>query len=96
MQIKILDDAEYDIENGIYFYETQSKGLGRYFLDTILADIDSLLIYAGIHIKIRGYYRLLSKRFPFAIYYKIENEIVKVYAILDCRQNPTWLEIRLK
>jgi hypothetical protein len=41
--IEILDDAEQDIENGIRFYESQKQGLGRYFLDTILADIDSCL-----------------------------------------------------
>jgi len=96
MIIKVLDEAEKDIENGIYFYEAQNKGLGRYFLDTIMADIDSLLIYAGIHIKIKGYYRLLSKRFPFSIYYKIKDETIYIYAVLDCRQNPSWLEIRLK
>ena len=96
MTIEILDDAERDIENGIHFYEAQQQGLGRYFLDTILADIDSLIIYAGIHVEIRGYYRHLSKRFPFAVYYKIVNDVVKIYAILDCRQNPSLIEIRLK
>jgi len=63
MTIKLLDEAEKDIENGIYFYDAQNQGLGRYFLDTIMADIDSLLIYGGIHIEIRGYHRLLSKRY---------------------------------
>ena len=96
MTIKLLDEAEKDIENGIYFYEAQNQGLGHYFLDTIMADIDSLLIYGGIHIEIRGYHRLLSKRFPFAIYYKIKNEVIYVYAVLDCRQDPSWLEIRLR
>ena len=95
MTIEILDDAEQDIENGIRFYESQKQGLGRYFLDTILADIDSLIIYAGIHVTIRGYYRHLSKRFPFAIYYKVINDTIYVYAVLDCRQNPKWIEIRL-
>ena len=69
MQIKILDEAEKDIAIGISFYEAQKDGLGRYFLDSILSDIESLHIYAGIHIIISDYYRLLSKRFPFSIYY---------------------------
>jgi len=93
--IEVLDEAEDDIANGIHFYESQSQGLGAYFLDTILADIDSLYIYAGIHVQISGYYRLLSKRFPFSIYYKIKNTTAYVYAVLDCRQNPSWLESRL-
>ena len=37
INIEILDDAEDDIANGIYFYESQNQGLGAYFLDTILA-----------------------------------------------------------
>jgi hypothetical protein len=95
MKIEILDEAENDIANGIRFYESQSVNLGHYFLDSILSDIDSLYLYASIHIKIDGYYRLLSKRFPFAIYYKVNNDIVYVYAILDCRQHPSWIDTRL-
>jgi hypothetical protein len=67
MTIKILDEAEKDIAIGISFYESQKDGLGRYFLDSILSDIESLHIYADIHIIISDYYRLLSKRFPFYI-----------------------------
>lgn len=32
--------------------------------------------------------RILSKRFPYAIYYRIENGVLIVYRILDCRRNP--------
>ena len=47
------------------------------FLDSLNLDIESLKIYAGIHsIQFGKYHRLLSKRFPFAVYYRIkENEI---------------------
>ena len=69
MTIKILDEAEKDIAIGMAFYESQKDGLGKYFLDSILSDIESLHIYAGIHIVISDYYRLLSKRFPFSMYY---------------------------
>jgi len=87
--IQILDEAEIDIENGMNFYESQGDNLGSYFLNSILSDIESLHIFAGIHIKIDDYYRLLSKRFPYSIYYKIKNDKVLIYAILDCRQDPS-------
>lgn len=35
---------------------------------SIFSDIDSLQLYAGIHLKAFGYFRLLSKRFPYAVY----------------------------
>ena len=95
MKIEILDEAEKDIAIGISFYESQKEGLGKYFLDSILSDIESLHIYAGIHIIISDYYRLLSKRFPFSIYYKIIDNVIYVYAILDCRQNPPSITKRL-
>ena len=88
MQIIILDIAETDIENGFDFYEKQALGLGNYFLDSIYSDIDSLMFYSGIHSKHFGFYRALSKRFPFAIYYKIKKENVIIYSIFDYRSNP--------
>jgi len=95
MRIELLDSAEEDLLDGFKFYERQSKGLGNYFLESLFSDIDSLHIYAGIHAIHFGYNRMLSKRFPFAIYYKPDKEIIKVYAILDCRQNPAWIRNRL-
>ena len=95
MTIKILDEAEKDIEIGISFYASQKDGLGKYFLNSILSDIESLHIYAGIHIVISDYYRLLSKRFPFSIYYKIKENIIYIYAVLDCRRDPNSIAKRL-
>lgn len=96
MKVQILDEAEQDLIDGYRFYEIQGEGLGDYFLDSLFADIDSLQLYAGIHAQNFNYHRLLSKRFPFAIYYRIEKEVVQVYAVLDCRQDPARIRDRLR
>ena len=67
MKMRILDSASQDLIKGFDFYEKQEAGLGSYFIDSLFADIDSLLVYAGIHPIHFEYYRMLSKRFPFAI-----------------------------
>lgn len=95
MRVQILDEAQRDLVEGYRFYEGQGEGLGDYFLDSLFSDIDSLQFYAGIHPVYFGYNRLLSKRFPFAIYYRVENEMVRVYAVLDCRREPSWTRTRL-
>jgi len=95
MRIEFLDSAEDDLLDGFEFYERQSKGLGNYFLESLFSDIESLHLYAGIHSIHFGYYRLLAKRFPFAIYYRSDKEIIRVYAILDCRRNPASIRNRL-
>jgi plasmid stabilization system protein ParE len=96
MRIELLDQAERDLIEGYRFYEDQGVGLGSYFLTNLYADIESLRIYAGIHRKpYKDYFRLLSHRFPFAVFYKIEENTVFVYAILDCRRSPAWIRQRL-
>jgi len=96
VKIQILPGAEQDLIDGFHFYELQRAGLGRYFFDTLASDIDSLEFFYGIHPMVFGQYRLLSKRFPFAVYYRIENETVRIYAVLDCRKNPAWMRDRLQ
>ena len=96
MKIEILDEAEEDLIEGFQFYESREQGVGSYFLDCIFSDIDSLLLFAGIHQIVYGYYRSLSKRFPFAIYYDVVGELIRVHAGLDCRRNPSWTRKRLR
>jgi len=96
MKIQILASASQDLIDGYWFYEKQSEGVGSYFLDSLYSDIDSLIISAGIHpIYFHKYHRLLSKRFPFAIYYKIEIDKILVSAVLDCRKDPSWVRKKL-
>jgi hypothetical protein len=49
MRIEILSEAQDDIVAGAKFYERRRAGLGEYFLNSLYSDIDSLLLYAGIH-----------------------------------------------
>ncbi len=95
MQVKILAGAEQDLTDGYYFYERQSSGLGTYFIDSLYADIDSLAYFGGIHRIVFKHHRLLSNRFPFAVYYKIVENVVLVTSVLDCRRKPSWTRQRL-
>lgn len=81
--------AEADLLEGYVFYERQQTGVGDYSLDSVYADIDALALYAGIRPKPDGrLHRSLAERFPFAIYYELNDDVATVVAILDCRQNP--------
>lgn len=96
MKIEILSVAMRDIRIGQQFYEQQQEGLGVYFLDSLFSDIDALLLYAGIHQQFFGYFRALSKRFPYAIYYRLNGDVVQVWRVLDCRQNPSHISNTLR
>jgi hypothetical protein len=96
MKILLTNEAEIHIANSLNFYGSQKEGLGTYFLDSISSDIESLHIYYGIHNKIKNYHRVLSKRFPYAIYYKYDQSTIYIYAVLDCRSNPQNVDYVLK
>ena len=95
MNIVITESAADDIAEGYLFYEEQTSGLGDYFESSILADMRSLVIYAGIHeIHFCIYFRKIASRFPRAIYYTIDGENIEVHAVADTRRNPALIQIR--
>jgi plasmid stabilization system protein ParE len=95
MTILILPSARDDLSDGIDFYERQQEGLGDYFLESLFSDIESLQLYAGTHPKQFGLHRLMSKRFPFAIYYDQEGNAARIWAVLDCRRDPDAIHKKL-
>ena len=71
-RVIFLEEASYDLETGKEFYESKESGIGFYFATSLLSDISSLLLYPGVHPTFFGFFRMLSKRFPFAIYCDIQ------------------------
>jgi plasmid stabilization system protein ParE len=96
VKIVIQSSALADLADGYEFYEQNEPGLGGYFLDSLYSDIDSLQLYAGIHASHFGkYYRLLSRRFPYGVYYQIEGDAIVIRAVLDLRRRPKWIKNHL-
>jgi plasmid stabilization system protein ParE len=88
MKTQVLRSAMEDLAAGRRFYDRQEIDLGDYFFDSLFAEIDSLALYAAIYTVHFGFHRLLEKRFPYAVYYKMTDDKVLVYRVLDCRRNP--------
>ncbi|GBE05979.1 hypothetical protein BMS3Abin10_01620 [bacterium BMS3Abin10] len=90
-----LKEVAVDLEEGRLFYDEKEQGVGDYFFDSLISDLESLKLYAGIHSKRFGFHRMFSKRFPFAIYYEIDKDIASVVAVLDMRSHPSWIRGKL-
>lgn len=94
--IEISGRAYQDLANGAAFYERQSRGVGRYFISCLEVDIEGLKVTAGIHREAyANYHRLISRVFPYAIFYVFSEESVEIRAVVDCRRNPKWIRKRL-
>ena len=97
MKLEILDRARDDLIEGYHFYEDMEAGLGDYFLACLYSVIEGLKGHAGIHPQpYRHYHRALSRRFPFAVFYKMDGSTVRVHAVVDCRRKPSWIRQHLK
>jgi plasmid stabilization system protein ParE len=96
VRVRLLDLAGADLIDGYRFYEIQAAGVGEYFFNTLSGEIKTLGQYAGIHQRVFGYYRMLSRRFPYAIYYTMAGDEVQVWRVLDCRRDPRWVGNQLK
>ena len=88
-------EARLDLFEASRFYDRQSAGLGDYFLNCVLEDLERLEGYAGIHERCGNYLRILSNRFPYMICYHIVDETVHIVAILNCRQSNDTIRKRL-
>lgn len=96
IKVRISEDAIQDLNDGFSFYEAQQTGLGDYFAACLRADIDGLRFSGGIHpVLYRDYHRLLSRVFPFGVFYTLDGDTATLWAVVDLRKDPAWIWRRL-
>ena len=94
-KVVVLAEAAEDIEQARGFYDAQELGIGDYCADLLVADIESLALYHGIHSRFSGFYRMLAGRLPFGIYYRVTETESQIFAVLDLRRDPNWIRKEL-
>lgn len=89
IRLIIRPEAEHDLNEAYRWYERQFKGLGLEFIICIDATLSVIQrtpkIFPMIHKDIR---RALIRRFPYGIFYLLEQDKVIVLAFLHSRRNP--------
>ena len=90
-RVVVLAEATEDLEAARKFYDAREAGVGDYCITSLLADIESLALYHGIHWRQHGCFRMLASRFAFGIYYLEAAQETRVVAVLDLRRKPSWI-----
>lgn len=89
LEVRLRQEAEEDLADAAGWYEEQRQGLGHEFLDEILTMLsriaDTPLIYPSVH---RNTRRAIIHRFPFGIYYRVEDTNIVVVAVMHGSRNP--------
>jgi len=83
MKVRILRSALEDLSNGRRFYGRRAQRSAHIFSIAYFRD-RFLVLYAGIPKIHLGHHRLLARRFPFAIYYRVIADEAVVFRVLDC------------
>lgn len=88
-EVRLREEAEDDLAEASSWYERQLPGLGKEFLDTVLTSLEFISEnpnqYPEIHKNVK---RALLPRFPFGIYYRIEDKFILVFAVMHGSRNP--------
>jgi plasmid stabilization system protein ParE len=88
-KFRILSAASRDLTNAVEYYETQSCGLGRDFLDEFENTVSRVCRFPDAWASVSpGLRRCLMRRFPYAVFYSRNNEEIIISGVADLRMNP--------
>ncbi len=88
-ELIIRPEAEVELAEAFDWYEEQVRGLGSEFLIAVDAAVHALarnpLQFAEIH---KGVRRSLLRRFPYGVFYFLDDERIIVIAFFHVKRNP--------
>ena len=89
LPVFVRPEAAQDIEEAASWYEEQSRGLGREFLEEVDRSLQRIAeqpeLYPSVH---RGIRRALIHRFPFGVFYGVEADSIVVVAVMHGSRDP--------
>ncbi|HWZ74100.1 MAG TPA: type II toxin-antitoxin system RelE/ParE family toxin [Casimicrobiaceae bacterium] len=81
--------AAAEVEEAFSWYEQQRPGLGEEFLDVVDEALREIAAYPLRQaVLFRDMRRLLLKRFPYAVFYRVYPGTIAVVACMHARRNP--------
>ena len=85
-----------DVEAAFNWYEAEEPGLGTEFIDELRAAYGRIAEGPFRYQELRsGVRRALTRRFPYAIYFSVEGEVIVVLAVLHARRDPAEWQRRI-
>ena len=81
--------ADLDVEATFQWYENEMPGLGLEFLDELRSAYDRIVQGPLKYQELRsGIRRTLLRRFPYAVYFAVEADVIVVLAVLHAHRDP--------
>ncbi len=89
MKLELSTTARTELAETLDYYESQQLGLGSQFLDEFEHTLDRIKTYPEGWTKIDAvFHRCLTRKFPYAIIYSIEGDVVQIAAVMNLHRKP--------
>ena len=89
MKVSLSKEAQTDALAAYHWYEERSPGLGAEFRLSLDATIHRIsthpFVYPEQH---RGLRHTLVRRFPYAVYFRVSEDIILVVAVIHAKRHP--------
>lgn len=97
MKIKFLQEAQFELDEAVDFYNQELPGLGDRFLQEVLNAIERIVQFPNAwHPLSANTRRCQTRVFPYGlIYSEVEDEIL-IIAVSNLHRNPTHWQDRVK
>jgi toxin ParE1/3/4 len=87
--VEISDEAEVDLENSYQYYAEESQNLAESFFKQISSGLEVVKKNPGsFPFAYKDVRKFVVKKFPFVIYYQLNESVIRVIAIFHTSRNP--------
>ena len=96
MKYTFHPEAQYELNQAVYFYEDQQSMLGLEFLEEVYSTIQRIIEFPKAFSKqSKNTRKCLTNRFPFAVIYQDKKEEIFIAAIAHLARKPGYWKERL-
>ena len=89
MKLVLDPEANAEMREAALFYEECREGLGQEFLDAVKMAFDQVARHPAMWRRLRGRFRrCLVQRFPYAVIYALESDVIYVAAVMHLKRKP--------
>jgi len=97
MKITFLEEAQFELDQGIEYYNSESPDLGGYFLQEILNTIDRIASFPNAwHPLSENTRRCQTARFPYGLIYSVLEQEILIISVSNLHREPNHWKERLK
>lgn len=88
-KVRFTEEASYEFQESVKWYEVRTKGLGLRFADEIDSTVERIRLNPDLYRRITKNIRKVQvNRFPYSVFYKTEDDTLVILRIFHNKRKP--------